>query len=262
MMPRSATEATSRRDGLPGHPDEPLGDHLPADPAVPVRAAVPVLLDGDHRVQAERGAAVARRQSVLGHQPDAGALQQAALRDTTIPIWLSTRCWFAVLATASRWSPRCWPPMRSSGCASAARRSVGSPIFLAYLVPPVDPVHPAGASCCIPRASQHPLGADLHLSDLPDPVLHLAADGLLQVHPVRAGGVRADRRRHALGRSWSRSSCRWPCPGLISAGIFAFTLSWNEFIYALTFVSVGRTRRCRWPWSRNWSRAMSTTGGR
>jgi multiple sugar transport system permease protein len=26
-------------------------------------------------------------------------------------------------------------------------------------------------------------------------------------------------------------------PGLISAGIFAFTLSWNEFLYALTFVS-------------------------
>ena len=26
-------------------------------------------------------------------------------------------------------------------------------------------------------------------------------------------------------------------PGILSAGIFAFTLSWNEFIYALTFVS-------------------------
>jgi multiple sugar transport system permease protein len=26
-------------------------------------------------------------------------------------------------------------------------------------------------------------------------------------------------------------------PGLISAGIFAFTLSWNEFFYALTFIS-------------------------
>ncbi len=25
-------------------------------------------------------------------------------------------------------------------------------------------------------------------------------------------------------------------PGLISAGIFAFTLSWNEFIYALAFI--------------------------
>jgi hypothetical protein len=38
-------------------------------------------------------------------------------------------------------------------------------------------------------------------------------------------------------------------PGLISAGIFAFTLSWNEFIYALTFISSPRTRPCRWPWS-------------
>ncbi len=38
-------------------------------------------------------------------------------------------------------------------------------------------------------------------------------------------------------------------PGLISAGIFAFTLSWNEFIYALTFVSSSevktRAGRCR-----------------
>ena len=49
-------------------------------------------------------------------------------------------------------------------------------------------------------------------------------------------------------------------PGLISAGIFAFTLSWNEFIYALTFVSVRRTRRCRWAWSPSWWRATSTTG--
>ena len=31
-------------------------------------------------------------------------------------------------------------------------------------------------------------------------------------------------------------------PGLISAGIFAFTLSWNEFIYALTVVSSSETK--------------------
>ncbi|MCX7151560.1 MAG: carbohydrate ABC transporter permease [Proteobacteria bacterium] len=31
-------------------------------------------------------------------------------------------------------------------------------------------------------------------------------------------------------------------PGLISAGIFAFTLSWNEFIYALTFISSSETQ--------------------
>ena len=31
-------------------------------------------------------------------------------------------------------------------------------------------------------------------------------------------------------------------PGLISAGIFAFTLSWNEFIYALIFMSSADTK--------------------
>ena len=31
-------------------------------------------------------------------------------------------------------------------------------------------------------------------------------------------------------------------PGLISAGIFAFTLSWNEFIYALTFISSSKMK--------------------
>ena len=29
-------------------------------------------------------------------------------------------------------------------------------------------------------------------------------------------------------------------PGILSAGIFAFTLSWNEFIYALVFLSLAR----------------------
>ena len=35
-------------------------------------------------------------------------------------------------------------------------------------------------------------------------------------------------------------------PGLISASIFCFTLCWNEFIYALTFITSPRRRRCRW----------------
>ena len=34
-------------------------------------------------------------------------------------------------------------------------------------------------------------------------------------------------------------------PGILSAGIFAFTLSWNEFIYALVFLSSPERRRCR-----------------
>ena len=31
-------------------------------------------------------------------------------------------------------------------------------------------------------------------------------------------------------------------PGLISAGIFSFTLSWNEFIYALGFIQSGEKK--------------------
>ena len=35
-------------------------------------------------------------------------------------------------------------------------------------------------------------------------------------------------------------------PGLLSAGIFAFTLSRNEFLYALVFLVAGARGRCRW----------------
>ena len=31
-------------------------------------------------------------------------------------------------------------------------------------------------------------------------------------------------------------------PGLISAGIFSFTLSWNEFIYALAFIQSSESK--------------------
>ena len=31
-------------------------------------------------------------------------------------------------------------------------------------------------------------------------------------------------------------------PGILSAGIFAFTLSWNEFLYSLVFISTARLK--------------------
>jgi ABC-type glycerol-3-phosphate transport system permease component len=48
--------------------------------------------------------------------------------------------------------------------------------------------------------------------------------------------MRAHRRRDALADPHAHHPAAVGA-GLISAGIFAFTLSWNEFIYALTFVS-------------------------
>ncbi len=51
-------------------------------------------------------------------------------------------------------------------------------------------------------------------------------------------------------------------PGLISAGIFAFTLSWNEFIYALTFMQSSENKTVPVASSPSSSRATSTTGAR
>ena len=62
----------------------------------------------------------------------------------------------------------------------------------------VDPVHSARDDRLQAQPLRHAARADPHLPDVPDPVLHVAPDGLLQVDPLRARGMRADRRRVAL----------------------------------------------------------------
>src|SRR5207247_1424579 len=67
-------------------------------------------------------------------------------------------------------------------------------------------------------------------------LFRVAVDGWLQVDALRARGMRADRRLEPLANT--REDHLAACgPGLDLGGHFAFTLSWNEFIYALTFVS-------------------------
>jgi multiple sugar transport system permease protein len=48
--------------------------------------------------------------------------------------------------------------------------------------------------------------------------------------------MRADRRGEPMANPHQDHSAL-AVPGLISAFIFCFTLCWNEFIYALTFIS-------------------------
>ena len=98
------------------------------------------------------------------------------------------------------------------------------------------PVHSARRDHLQARPVRQRLGAGPDLSDLPRAVLHLAADGLLRTIPYELEEC-------ALIDGATRLQILWKItlplaiPGLISAGIFAFTLSWNEFIYALTFIS-------------------------
>ena len=76
--------------------------------------------------------------------------------------------------------------------------SIGTGIFITYLVPQTLLFIPLADIIRNFKLGDSPWALDPDLSDLPDPVLHLAADGLLQIDPEGAGGVRPHRRRAAL----------------------------------------------------------------
>ena len=110
------------------------------------------------------------------------------------------------------------------------------------------------------QARRHALGVDPDLSDLPDPVLHLADDGLLQVDPEGAGGMRPHRRRaalegddlHHLPDRGARASCR---PGSSPSRCRGTSSS-------MRWCSCPRPSRrpCRSASPRNWCAATCSTG--
>ncbi|GAC1531585.1 MAG: carbohydrate ABC transporter permease [Ramlibacter sp.] len=115
-------------------------------------------------------------------------------------------------------------------------RQTGLSIFLAYLVPP--------SILFIPLAS---IVFQLGLFDtrwaliLTYPTFLIPFSTWLLMGYFRS--IPFELEECALIDGASRLEILWKIvlplsvPGLISAGIFAFTLSWNEFIYALTFIS-------------------------
>ena len=157
--------------------------------------------------------------------------------ETDYPSWMTNTVLVSVSATCIS--------LFASVCAAYAierlrytgARYFGMAIFLAYLVPPSILFIPLAAMVFKLGLFDGDLALILDLPDLPHPVLHLAADGLFPHHPLRARGMRADRRGDPAADPHQDHACRSRIPGLISAGIFAFTFSWNEFIYALTFIS-------------------------
>ena len=115
-------------------------------------------------------------------------------------------------------------------------RQIGLSIFLAYLVPP--------SILFIPLAS---IVFQLGLFDtkwaliLTYPTFLIPFSTWLLMGYFRS--IPYELEECALIDGANRLEILWKIvlplsvPGLISAGIFAFTLSWNEFIYALTFIS-------------------------
>ena len=121
-------------------------------------------------------------------------------------------------------------------CATGARARSAACIFLAYLVPPSILFIPLAIIVFQVWPVRQPARADPDLSDHPDPVLDLALMGYFKSIPYELEECALI---DGAGRSQILTKIILPLsiPGLISAGIFSFTLCWNEFIYALTFIS-------------------------
>ncbi|TFZ02686.1 carbohydrate ABC transporter permease [Ramlibacter henchirensis] len=158
------------------------------------------------------------------------------LFNTSYPEWMWNTVFVSVVATfvsllASVLAAYAIERLRFRGS-----RQVGLSIFLAYLVPP--------SILFIPLAS---IVFQLGLFDtkwaliLTYPTFLIPFSTWLLMGYFRS--IPFELEECALIDGASRLQILWKIvlplsvPGLISAGIFAFTLSWNEFIYALTFVS-------------------------
>jgi multiple sugar transport system permease protein len=161
---------------------------------------------------------------------------QKLLFHTAYPEWLWNTVVVSVVATfvsllASVMAAYAIERLRFSGS-----KHVGLSIFLAYLVPP--------SILFIPLAT---IVFKLGLFDtrwaliLTYPTFLIPFCTWLLMGYFRS--IPYELEECALIDGASRLQILWKIilplavPGLISAGIFAFTLSWNEFIYALTFVS-------------------------
>lgn len=155
---------------------------------------------------------------------------------TSYPAWMWNTVFVSVVATfvsllASVLAAYAIERLRFRGS-----RQIGLSIFLAYLVPP--------SILFIPLAS---IVFQLGLFDtkwaliLTYPTFLIPFSTWLLMGYFRS--IPFELEECALIDGASRLQILWKIvlplsvPGLISAGIFAFTLSWNEFIYALTFVS-------------------------
>jgi multiple sugar transport system permease protein len=158
------------------------------------------------------------------------------LFDTAYPDWLWNTVLVSVVATflslvASVLAAYAIERLRFRGA-----RYVGMSIFLAYLVPPSILFIPLAAVVYRLQLFDTRLALILTYPTFLIPFCTWLLMGYLRSIPFEleeCALIDGASRLQILGKIILPLAV----PGLISAGIFAFTLSWNEFIYALTFIS-------------------------
>jgi multiple sugar transport system permease protein len=161
--------------------------------------------------------------------------------ETSYPSWLWNTIFVSVISTFASLAASVLAAYAIERLRFKGSRQVGLSIFLAYLVPP--------SILFIPLAA---IVFQLGLFDtrwaliLTYPTFLIPFSTWLLMGYFRS--IPYELEECALIDGATRFEILWKIilplavPGLISAGIFAFTLSWNEFIYALTFISSSETK--------------------
>jgi multiple sugar transport system permease protein len=156
--------------------------------------------------------------------------------ETDYPAWMTNTVIVSVCSTVIS--------LFASVCAAYAierlrykgARYFGMAIFLAYLVPPSILFIPLAAIVFKIGVFDGDLALILTYPTFLIPFCTWLLMGYFRTIPFELEECALIDGATRLQILW-RITLPLSIPGLISAGIFAFTLSWNEFIYALTFIS-------------------------
>ncbi len=161
---------------------------------------------------------------------------QDLLQKTTFPIWLWNTMFVAVISTLI--SLFCG---LLAGYALARLRfplagGLGTGIFVTYLVPPTLLFIPLADIIRNFRLGNTPWALILTYPTFLIPFCTWLLMGYFKTIPKE---LEECARIDGASRVGAMVRIIFPIavPGILSAGIFAFTLSWNEFIYALVFIS-------------------------
>ncbi len=157
------------------------------------------------------------------------------LFQTDYPSWLVTTMTVAVVATALSLFASVLAAYAIQRLRFKGSQWVGLAIYLAYLVPPSILFIPLATMVFQLGLFDSPLALILTYPTFLVPFCTWLLIGYFKSIPYELEECALIDGATRLQILW-RITLPLAVPGLISAGIFAFTLSWNEFIYALAFI--------------------------
>lgn len=157
------------------------------------------------------------------------------LFQTDYPRWLVTTMTVAVVATALSLFSSVLAAYAIQRLKFKGSQYVGLAIYLAYLVPPSILFIPLATLIFQFGLFDSPMALILTYPTFLIPFCTWLLIGYFKSIPYELEECAMIDGATRLQTLW-KITLPLALPGLISAGIFAFTLSWNEFIYALAFI--------------------------